>query len=139
MNVESIVWSSGESEPDELDSVCDTAEAADELLADIDDNLDVDDDPGILYDSAFYPSVNDFTSPSGFQSTINISSNCPVCYLEFFFDPNLLEMITGQTNLYQEQNPEILRMNMKPWKPLTVDELRIFLGVTINMGTCPKG
>jgi len=47
-------------------------------------------------------------------------------------------MITTQTNLYQEQNPEISLMHMKPWKPLTVDELRIFLGVTINMGHVRK-
>jgi len=47
-------------------------------------------------------------------------------------------MITTKTNLYQEQNPEISRMHMKPWKPLTVDELRIFLGVIINIGHARK-
>jgi len=137
MDAESEVWSSGESEADESDNERDmtgAAEAADdELLVDIDDN------PGVFYDSAFYPSVKDFTSPFGIQSTVNVSSNSPGCYFEIFFNSDLLETITTQTNLYQEQNPEISRMHMKPWKPLTVDELRIFLGVTINMGHVRKG
>jgi len=97
------------------------AEAADdELLVDIDDN------PGVFYDSAFYPSVKDFISPSGIQSTINVPSNFRGCYFDIFFHSNLLEMITTQTNLHQEQNPEILRMHMKPWESLTVDELPVF-------------
>ena len=138
MDAESEVWSSGESEADESDSERDMTNAAeaaddDELL------IDIDNTPDVFYDSAFYPSVKYFTSPSGIQSTINVVSNSPVCYFEIFFNSNLLQMITTQTNLYQEQNPEILRMHMEPWKPLTVDELRIFLGVTINMGHVRKG
>ncbi|XP_066585171.1 piggyBac transposable element-derived protein 4-like [Prorops nasuta] len=42
-------------------------------------------------------------------------------------------MMKSQTNLYQEQNPEPYRLNMKAWEPVTVNELRVFLALTINM------
>lgn len=136
MDAESIAWSSGESEPNESDGVRDVTGAsktADDIDIDIENNSD------IRYDSSFYPSVKDFTGLSGIRDTIVVPDDTPLGYFEIFFNSILLEMITTQTNLYQEQNPEPLRMNMKPWKLLTVDELRIFLGLTINMGHVRKG
>lgn len=136
MNAESGAWSSGESEPDESDgvqNVTGASEAVDDLHIDIDDNSD------ILYDSSFYPSVKNFTGLSGIRNTVVVPDDTPLSCFEIFFNSIVLEMITTQTNLYQEQNPEPLRMNMKSWKPLTVDELRIFLGLTINMGHVRKG
>jgi len=60
MDAEFEVWSSGESEADESDNERDMTGAAkaadDELLVDIDN-------PSVFYDSAFYPSVKNFTSP----------------------------------------------------------------------------
>ncbi|XP_066602390.1 piggyBac transposable element-derived protein 4-like [Prorops nasuta] len=47
-------------------------------------------------------------------------------------------MIKSQTNLYQEQNPEPYRSNMNAWEPSTVNELRVFLALTINMGHVRK-
>ncbi|XP_066590831.1 piggyBac transposable element-derived protein 4-like [Prorops nasuta] len=47
-------------------------------------------------------------------------------------------MIKSQTNLYQEQIPEPYRLNMKAREPVTVNELRIFLALTINMGHVRK-
>jgi len=48
-------------------------------------------------------------------------------------------MIVEQTNLYQKQNPEPLRSKMAPWKDVNIEELRIFLGLSINMGHVIKG
>lgn len=50
-----------------------------------------------------------------------------------------LDTIRVQTNLYQEQNPEPVREKMKPWSPVTENELRTFFGLTINMGHIRKG
>lgn len=50
-----------------------------------------------------------------------------------------LDTIRVQTNLYQEQNPEPVREKMKPWSPVTENELRTFFGLTINMGHVRKG
>ncbi|XP_020298401.1 piggyBac transposable element-derived protein 4-like [Pseudomyrmex gracilis] len=75
----------------------------------------------------------------GIQSTITVPDDTPLCYFKIFSNLNLLEIITAQTNPYQEQNSEGPRKNMKSWEPLTVDELRFFLGTTINMGLVQKG
>ncbi|XP_020296172.1 piggyBac transposable element-derived protein 4-like [Pseudomyrmex gracilis] len=138
MHVETVDFSSGESELEKSDNEHDMTGASEA----VDDDLLIDDDennPDVIYDTLFYPSIKDFTGSPGIQSTITVPDDTPLCYFKIFFTLNLLEMITAQTNLYQEQNPEGPRKNMKSWEPLTVDELRIFLGTTINMGHVRKG
>ena len=51
----------------------------------------------------------------------------------------MLNLIVEQTNLYQSQNPEPLRKNMASWKEIDMEELRKFLGLSINMGHVVKG
>ncbi|KAL7290466.1 hypothetical protein TKK_0016154 [Trichogramma kaykai] len=56
-----------------------------------------------------------------------------------FFDPFLANHIIQQTNLFEEQNPKPFRIKMKPWIPLTEDELWKFIALSINMGHVVKG
>ncbi|XP_066593224.1 piggyBac transposable element-derived protein 4-like [Prorops nasuta] len=51
-----------------------------------------------------------------------------------FFYPSIKDF----TGSFQEQNPVPYRLNMKAWEPVTVNELRVFLGLTINMGHVRK-
>ena len=53
-------------------------------------------------------------------------------------DSNIFKVILEQTNLFQKQNPDPFHSNMAPWKDVTVEELRIFLALTINMGHVRK-
>ena len=47
--------------------------------------------------------------------------------------------IITQTNLYREQVPFMVSKNMKNWELVTQDELRKFIGLSINMGHIRKG
>lgn len=69
------------------------------------------------------------------------SGNDPIDYFNFFFDDSLLEMICSETNKQAERL--FLSENTQPmsriteWKDLTVDELKVFLGLLFHMGTIP--
>lgn len=129
-------WSSGESEPDEpVDS--DMTGASEIEIIDIADqnepNLD------LHYDNYYYPSIKDFTAQASIRENISVKDDSSLDYFELFFDSSFLDTIRVQTNLYQEQHPEPIHKNMKPWSPVTENELRTFIGITINMGHVRKG
>lgn len=52
----------------------------------------------------------------------------PVTYFELFFDVEVMDNIMIQTNKYAEQE------NARNWTPVTVNELKAFLGIIIQMG-----
>lgn len=107
MDAESVVWSSGESEPNESDDERNMIGASEDINTNVPCDIDKE-YPDIFYDSSFYPSVKDFTG----LSDILVQGDTPLDYFEIFFNSTLLEIITMQTNLYQEQNPEPLRSKM---------------------------
>jgi len=131
-------WSSGESEPDELlvEDSTGVSEPADSL-----ESINYEDKviPGLSFDSIYHPSIKDFIGQSSICDNISISGNTPLHYFDFFFNSTILQIIVEQTNLYQQQNPEPLRSKMAPWKDVNIEELRIFLGLSINMGHVIKG
>lgn len=63
----------------------------------------------------------------------------PIDYFNLFFTLNLLTMFTNQTNLYATQYLQS-NTNLSPgsrarqWKPVTVNEMKAFLAVLLNMG-----
>ncbi|XP_043473691.1 piggyBac transposable element-derived protein 4-like [Leptopilina heterotoma] len=126
-------WSSGESEPEEIDAA----------------NFDITDlnieDPNswsafdIIHDSHFYPSVKDFSGTSKISENVLLEGNEPIDYFQWFFDIPLLQLIVTESNRYQIQNPEPYHAKMKAWEPLTVEELRKFLALSILMGHARKG
>ncbi|XP_066585873.1 piggyBac transposable element-derived protein 4-like [Prorops nasuta] len=128
---ETIIWSSNESEPDSSGDEQATIEINDD---DYDTGTYSSD---IKYDRFFYPSIKDFNGSFQVHDSVRFC-NLHLDYFELFFDHPLFEMIKSQTNLYQEQNPEPYRLNMKAWEPVTVNELRVFLALTINMGHIRK-
>ncbi|XP_020297900.1 piggyBac transposable element-derived protein 4-like [Pseudomyrmex gracilis] len=64
--------------------------------------------------------------------------NIPDVHYDPYFYPSI-KTFTEQTNLFQEQNPEPDRIHMKPWTPITEDELWIMIALSINMGHVVKG
>ncbi|XP_032689157.1 glutamic acid-rich protein-like, partial [Odontomachus brunneus] len=64
--------------------------------------------------------------------------NIPDVHYDPYFYPSI-KTFTEQTNLFQEQNPEPDRIHMKPWTPITEDELWIIIALSINMGHVVKG
>ncbi|XP_014481496.1 PREDICTED: uncharacterized protein LOC106747954 [Dinoponera quadriceps] len=135
MDNENIVWSSGESEPDDSDHERDISIVPEAIEEDCHIDFDY---PEIAYDKFFYPSIKDFTGSFQIRESVTIPGDAPLDYFEIFFDEPLFKMIVTQTNLYQTQNPEQARINMKPWTPVTVNELRVFLALSINMGHVRK-
>jgi len=131
-------WSSGESEPDELliEDSTGAFESADPLES---INYEDEDIPGLSFDSIYHPSIKDFIGQSSICDNISISGNTTLHYFDFFFNSTILKMIVEQTNLYQKQNLEPLRSKMALWKDINIEELRIFLGLSVNMGHVIKG
>jgi len=131
-------WSSGESEPDEL-LVKDSSGASEP--ADPLESINYEDEniSDLSFDSKYHPSIKDFIGQSSICDNISILEKTPLHYFDFFFNSTILKMIVEQTNLYQKQNPESLRSKMAPWKDVNIKELRIFLGLSINMGHVIKG
>lgn len=93
----------------------------------------------IFYSNTFEPSIKDFTGlPSCLSENAHLNGHEPIHYFDLFFNDQLLDHIVRETNIYQQQNPEPIRMNMKPWVDLTKDELKKFLGLTMLMGHVQK-
>lgn len=125
-------WTSGESEPEERDP--DDEETYGIDLEDVEYVKDQ-----IYEDSWFFPSIKDFNGTSEINQNINVAGNTPIDFFNYFFDSSLIEMIIEETNRYHFQNPEIESDHMKPWTPLTKEDLEIFLGLSILMGHVRKG
>nr|XP_054772007.1 uncharacterized protein LOC129279971 [Lytechinus pictus]XP_054772008.1 uncharacterized protein LOC129279971 [Lytechinus pictus] len=74
----------------------------------------------------------DFVGPTpGPTSTLEAAAN----ELDFFylmFPPSLIEHLTQETNQFAEQQ-RITNPDIPSWKPLSVDEMKVFLGMRIFM------
>ncbi|PVH71393.1 hypothetical protein DL98DRAFT_381752, partial [Cadophora sp. DSE1049] len=56
-------------------------------------------------------------------------------YFTLFFTPTLLQIITTNTNRYaNQQRIKVKEENTRQWRPLVLEELRVFIGVLIYMG-----
>lgn len=135
MNTRNEAWSSGESEPEE-DNITDRNFSCND---DLDDTACDEDQSDVHYDPYFYPSIKDFTGKAQIRDHVSIEKLTPLGCFKYFFDSFLVNHIVEQTNLYQEQNPEPFRKNMKPWVPINENELWIFMALSINMGHVVKG
>ncbi|XP_068129742.1 piggyBac transposable element-derived protein 4-like [Hyperolius riggenbachi] len=84
------------------------------------------------------PSIPPFTAASGIL--VDTSDMTPLDYFQLFLTESFLQDIVDQTNIYAEQfsaaNPTAY-YTFK-WKPTTVPELKVFLGLTFNMGLTHK-
>jgi Transposase IS4 len=57
-----------------------------------------------------------------------------------FFDHVAIEILVKETNLYAEihqSNISISVLEQRPWKPTTVEEIRIFIGIHLHFGLYP--
>jgi hypothetical protein len=64
--------------------------------------------------------------------------NLPVDYFDLLVDDSLYNLIVEQTNIYAEEiflSSGKERACINDWKTLTKEELRIFLGLFLHMGT----
>lgn len=63
----------------------------------------------------------------------------PWDYFNLLVHQEFLDLIVEQTNVYAEEvflsKADKIRSRISNWKPLTVQELKIFLGLTLHMGT----
>ena len=62
-------------------------------------------------------------------------------FVDLFFSKELLEMLVKQTNLYASQTiakmgPLRRSSRMKHWKEIDVAEMKVFLGLMLQMGPC---
>lgn len=133
MDVERENWSSSESESSKFDQ----EELDIEFLNVEGSNYSSRDE--VFYNSHFFPSIKDFAGgESKICDNVPLTGIEPVHYFELFFDNSLLETIVQETNRYESQNPKADYSKMKPWRPLTVEELKTFLGLSILMGHIRK-
>lgn len=60
-----------------------------------------------------------------------------------FFDDNLLDYLTAQTNLYAQKKISAMQVTdhslYKKWKPVSTDEMRGLIAVVLNMGVIQLG
>ena len=89
--------------------------------------------------------ITDEKDPPGFNFDenvgfkVNIDSEEPKDYFGVFFTDTLVSLMVAQTNLYAVNvvnNARPLRRfsRMQKWEPVTVEEIRIFVGLTLLMG-----
>ena len=66
-------------------------------------------------------------------------SSKPVDFFQMYFTDEVFDLMVEQTNLYTEQvrtaDPD---KHKTPWSPVTVDELKSWLALTLNMGLVNK-
>ncbi|XP_068110989.1 piggyBac transposable element-derived protein 4-like [Hyperolius riggenbachi] len=84
------------------------------------------------------PNIPPFTARSGL--IVNTQNMQPIDYFSLFLTDTFLDCICEQTNLYAQQkiadNPTAYLA--RKWVPTTTPELKVFLGLTFNMGLAPK-
>lgn len=65
----------------------------------------------------------------------NINHESPIEWFHLFYTPEILRVITNHTNEYATWQRRIDKgQQQRPWQPLCVEELQVFLGVVIYMG-----
>ncbi|PIO39134.1 hypothetical protein AB205_0088760, partial [Aquarana catesbeiana] len=81
-----------------------------------------------------------FTAQPGVQ--VNTAGFSQMDFLNLFFPNEFIQGIVDQTNLFAQQfittNPSSSYARPFEWRPLTVVELKLFLGLTLNMGLTKK-
>ncbi|CAI9606528.1 unnamed protein product, partial [Staurois parvus] len=87
------------------------------------------------------PVLPPFTAQPGIQVEIaNLTT--PLDFLELFFTEDLYALIVDQSISYAQQfiatNPNSNLARPFAWKPITVSEFKVFLGLTLNMGITKK-
>ena len=93
------------------------------------------------------PSDIPFTAtPGPTNAAADLQSDQPVDFVELILTQELLQDIVTQTNLYAEQEIQKLRLNTgsvphsrtNAWRPITLPELKIFLGLFFLTGIIRK-
>lgn len=86
------------------------------------------------------PIIPPFTAQPGIQ--VETKNLTPIQFFNLFFTEDLLNLIVDQSNRYAQQyitnNPNSYYARPFEWKPLIVEEFKIFLGLTLNMGLTKK-
>ncbi|XP_040203738.1 piggyBac transposable element-derived protein 4-like [Rana temporaria] len=81
-----------------------------------------------------------FTAQPGVQA--NTEGFSEIDFFNLFFPNEFLQTIIDQTNLFASQyiqnNPNSYYARPFEWRPLTMEEMRLFLGLTLNMGLSKK-
>ncbi len=72
-----------------------------------------------------------------------LQSEEPVDFVELFLTPELIQSIVEQTNLYAQQTISFVTQHtphshIKSWKPVTVHEMKVFLGLHFLTGIIRK-
>ena len=81
-----------------------------------------------------------FTAQPGVQA--NTEGFSEIDFFNLFFPNEFLQTIIDQTNLFASQyiqnNPNSYYARPFEWRPLTMEDMRLFLGLTLNMGLSKK-
>lgn len=81
-------------------------------------------------------SIPPFTAQPGIQA--NTENSTPIDFFHLFFTDHLFHLIVDQSNLFAQQyianNPNANFAPPFEWTPVTVEEFKTFLGLTLNMG-----
>ena len=65
-------------------------------------------------------------------------NNTPIDYFFLIADESFFNLIVAKTNKYAEEiflTTSVEQSRITRWKPITVSELKIFLGLLLHMGT----
>lgn len=84
-----------------------------------------------------------WSNNSGYKPPHHMIPNTPLDYFQLFFTDELLNEIVKETNRYANEKimkhtPLRKRSIWWTWKDLTLEEMKAFLGVLINMAMNPK-
>lgn len=94
----------------------------------------------------FVPKNVPFTEHTGVNPDIDTANFNALDFVQLFITNELLNLLVQQTNLYAEHffedNPDYLRAKPKSrvhrWKPVTLEEIKVFLGIVFLMGLDQK-
>ncbi|XP_065198999.1 piggyBac transposable element-derived protein 4-like [Sycon ciliatum] len=99
--------------------------------------------PGIWVKQSIAPTALPFTGNSGLQMPLP-DDPTPLDYLKLFFNEDFFEYLVTETNRYArafiDANLHTLpaRSFARSWKPVVVGEMKVFLGLYLNMGIVNK-
>ncbi|XP_026735864.1 piggyBac transposable element-derived protein 4-like [Trichoplusia ni] len=109
--------------PDRIDGVSELSD-----FSSSDSDSDIDETDWKKQEWTQNPDLSYFDTPH-IQSSKQLPNRTkPLTYFGLFFSDDVLQMIVDQTNLYASQ------VGNRNWTPTTVEEIKAFLGVLIQMG-----
>jgi hypothetical protein len=84
-----------------------------------------------------------WTQVNGFKPPVGEKSQCPLDYFKLFFSDELINEIVNESNKYAREkilkNTPLQKRSMwYSWKDITLEELKAFFGLIINMGLNEK-